>query len=87
MSRALEQYDNQQTGVLSLHDFNELMLRMVPRMNAIELERRYKLAEKDYGTDKVILERLVGIGSYMIAYTSYMSGWLPGVLSSRYLIS
>ena len=81
-----DQYDPQQSGYLSFDDFSELCLKLVPTAPALEIERRYRLAEKYYGHDKVKMDRVIAIGAYIVLYTSFISGWMSsGIVASRFL--
>ncbi len=86
VAKMADQYDHQQSGYLSFHDFSEICLKLVPTASAIEIEKRYKLAEKFYGQDKVKLDRIIAMGAYIILYTGFTSGWLnSGIIATRFI--
>jgi hypothetical protein len=86
VAKLADQFDPQQSGYLSFNDFSELCLKLVPTASAIEIEKRYRLAEKYYGNDKVKIDRIIAIGAYIVLYTSFISGWMPsGIVASRFV--
>ncbi|KAJ3268941.1 hypothetical protein HDV01_002080 [Terramyces sp. JEL0728] len=74
-SKALDKFDSQLTGSLSAKDFSVAMTKILPPASTKEIIIRYTLAAKEYGEDKVTIDRLTSIAAYMVAVTAYKFNW------------
>lgn len=62
---------------LSLIAFQELIIKVLPKVSNLEIEARYSLAEVTYGEDVVPRSRLISIGAYLILHTAFKDDFSP----------
>ncbi|KAJ2998121.1 hypothetical protein HDV02_004798 [Globomyces sp. JEL0801] len=75
LSKSLDKFDVQLNGYLTKKEFCSAMVKILPSAPSKEYIMRYSMAEREFGENKVPLERLTSIAAYTMMNVAYHSGW------------
>lgn len=81
--KSLRKFDYQNIGYLRFEDFDEALSQILPLIPREEKRYYYTQSEEFCGKEKVPLERLSQISSYLLVYTAYNNKWTSNNLVSK----
>jgi hypothetical protein len=73
--KQFDKLDLQLTGVLSLQAYIDILTKILPNTDIVEIEARYQLAEKEGEKDQVPIEKLAIISCYLMLNNSFRTDY------------